>query len=108
MPASTGTSRQSIRFFVEDDTTGDFADRTYEFVDYITSTKKRTAFPFTEIRVANDGTADVFVSFDGINIHDVVRPGETRPYQNRVESMVAVRSETGPPPKTARFRIDAW
>lgn len=43
------------------------------------------------IIVVNDGTTDLEVSFDGINVHGIVAAGEERAYYDRREAGIAVQ-----------------
>lgn len=106
----TGASNSSasIRVFEENNTTSDFTDNCFQFIDYVSgpaSVKNKSYFPLQQIIVWNDGTADVEVSFDASTVHSIVGPGEKAEWQGRYESLMAVRS---PPDKTARFRLEAW
>lgn len=66
---------------------------------------KPQAWPGSSIRVHNDGTADVWVSFDGVNLHGTVKPGRSLEWRGRTESGIAVRSPTN---RFASFRVEAW
>lgn len=106
MPASrTGTSRSSIRAFENGNTTSLFSDNLFFFKDYTTETKPSEVLPPNAIRVWNDGTATIYVSFDGANIHGEVRPSGVGEWYGRAESMIALRS---PAMRVAAFRMEAW
>lgn len=109
-PPVTGTSRKTIRAYVEGITTTSYADNAYLFADItgLATCDKPSVWPGSSIRVFNDGTADVLVSFDGVNLHGTVKPGRSVTWEGRTESGIAVRSPSGPPPKFASFRIEAW
>jgi hypothetical protein len=57
------------------------------------------------LRICNDsagGGASLEVSFDGTNVHDVLKPGEQVLYRDRFEAGIAVRG------LGADYRIAAW
>lgn len=62
------------------------------FNDYI--------YPAT-IRVYNDGSSELRISFDGTNDHGAVKAGEMGYYRNRYEGGIAVKG-------SGAFRIEAW
>ena len=105
----TGTGRASIRVSEEGNTTSDYADHTYYFADYVAgateSCKRRDSYPLSEIVLFNDGTADIYVTFNLANTHSIVGPGEKAVWRDRVESAIAIRTNAS---RTARFRLEAW
>lgn len=107
-PSKSGSSRDvsTIRFYHFGLTTGSFEDNAFIFQE-----KKNCPPAYTfpkHIVVYNDGTADVLISFDGINIHGLVRPGRIKTYSNRLETGIAVRSLDDPLLVQSYFRIEAW
>jgi hypothetical protein len=56
------------------------------------------------IRVVNDGTGDLEISFDGTNVHGRLKAGEIANYSRRHEAGIAVRGNGGTP----TFKIEAW
>jgi hypothetical protein len=104
-PSQTGTSRKSSRIYVDGITTDDWADNAYMFSDLVTGCRKGSVWPFNALRVFNDGTADIYVTFDGTTIHGTVRPSEKLLFEDRSESGIAVKS---PSTKAAAFRIEGW
>lgn len=56
------------------------------------------------IRICNDSTGDLQFSFDGTNIHGVIKAAEVFMYRNRYEAGICVRGVGGTP----TFRIEAW
>lgn len=56
------------------------------------------------IRICNDSTGDLQVSFDGVNVHGVIKAAEVFMYRNRYEAGISVRGVGGTP----TFRIEAW
>lgn len=55
------------------------------------------------LRICNDGGGVLEFSFDGVNVHGVVMPGDEPPvYAGRYEAGIAVRGVG------AVFRIEAW
>lgn len=109
-PPSTGSGRKSVRIYVDGTATGDWADNAFMFADLLAARCGQTdAFPLTALRIYNDGTADLYITFDGVNIHGILRPGEGPLYLNRVESGIAVRTNpTHPSPLFTAFRIEGW
>lgn len=68
------------------------------------------AVPFTQIwsnsiKISNDGNADIEFSFDGVNVHGVVKVGERPIYPRRYEAGICVRN---PGAFGVAFRIEAW
>lgn len=57
------------------------------------------------IRISNDGSGVLELSFDGVSIHGVLLSGETREWRRRFEPGVAVRGRST---DTPNFRIEAW
>lgn len=54
------------------------------------------------IRIFNDSAADLEFSFDGVNVHGVVKPADTALfYWDRFEAGIAVRG-------LGAFRVEAW
>jgi len=69
-----------------------------------------TTMAASTIRVFNDGADDLEFSFDGTNIHGVVKPASATfcgflEYRNRMETGIAVRGHSG---AAVPFRIEAW
>lgn len=61
-----------------------------------------SGFVYTNaIRIFNDGSADLLFSFDGTNIHGVVKAGQSLHYWNRYEAGIALKGSGG-------YRIEAW
>lgn len=54
------------------------------------------------IRIFNDGGANLEISFDGVNVHGVVKAAESLLYLSRHEAGISVRGAGVP------FRIEAW
>lgn len=57
------------------------------------------------IRIKNDGAGDLEYSFDGTNVHGIVKEDEELIYRNRYEAGISVR---GVAAATPSFRIEAW
>jgi hypothetical protein len=57
------------------------------------------------ILVRNDKNGSLEISFDGTNIHDVLKEGEQQVYRNRYEGGIALRGVAG---ATPAFRVTAW
>jgi len=92
----------SYRFFTEfSATTTTFTDTHFEFVD----TKEGKIFPSTVIRVKNDSSVDIEISFDGTNVHDKILGGEVIEYRFRRERQIYIRHIGG---VSATGRIQAW
>lgn len=53
------------------------------------------------IRVFNDSNADLEFSFDGVNVHGLLKMNTDMIYRHRYESGIAVRG-------TGAFRVEAW
>jgi len=112
-PPTTGSGRKSERIYVSGIATSDYADHAYMFVDLAfpegKCPRKPDVYPLTAIRVFNDGTADLFVAFDGITTHGIVRPSEKLLFEDRVETGIAVRTDsTHIHPLYASFRVEGW
>jgi len=112
-PSTTGSGRKSERIYADGIATNDFADNAFAFVDLVypegSCPKKVDVYPITALRVFNDGTADLYVTFDGTTIHGIVRPSEKLLYENRAETAIAVRTDpTHPHDLFAAFRIEGW
>jgi hypothetical protein len=60
------------------------------------------------IRICNDGTDDLAFSFDGTNIHGVVKSAEDLSYLYRFESGIAVMAPNFVMTGAIPFRIEAW
>jgi len=103
-PPETGTSKMSRRIYVGGTTTLDFQDNAFMFAELL-GLSVPIAWPFQAIRVFNDGTADIEVTFDGTNIHGVVKPSRFSTWYDRTESGIAVRS---PGPGVTGYRIEGW
>jgi hypothetical protein len=58
------------------------------------------------IRVVNDGTGDMEVSFDGVNVHGRLKANEIATYYRRHEGGIALRGAGGV--GTPTFRVEAW
>lgn len=54
------------------------------------------------IRIMNDGATDLEFSFDGTNVHGVVKPAEVMLYPYRHEAGISIRGAG------VDFRIEAW
>lgn len=144
-PRRPRSSRRSLRFYVTDTATANFADKAYLFIDD-TDANPYTPLPYvapgsstpvelgsqplgtgeapedanlsqtdpvkqalpkaavwsSNIRISNDGVADLEFSFDGTNVHGRVKMNETVVYRDRIESGIAVRGAG------AVYRIEAW
>ena len=57
------------------------------------------------IVVSNDGLSDIEFSFDGINVHGIVREGEKCVYRERMEAGISVREPGG---AAIAFRVEGW
>lgn len=57
------------------------------------------------IKVSNLGAVDLQVSFDGVNIHDIIAAGTSETYRERHEGGISVRHVGG---VATAFRIKAW
>ena len=58
----------------------------------------------SSIKITNTGNNDIAFSFDGVNIHGVVKTGEIAVFWNRIEAGIAIQQITG----SSTFRIEAW
>lgn len=57
------------------------------------------------IRIINDGGIAIEFSFDGTNVHGVVKAGERMEYRRRYEAGIALRLAA---PGTTAYRVEAW
>ena len=123
-PPEQSSGRRSLRFFISGTATVSWADRAYMFADQtgatnttvtpvvVPGTHDTVNFPNTpmgslawcgNIKLCNDGTgADLVFTFDGTNIHGVLKKGEQVIYRDRWESGIAVRGASVP------YRIECW
>jgi hypothetical protein len=56
------------------------------------------------IRICNDGAADLEFSFDGVAVHGRIKPNEAFVYRNRYEAGISVRGAGG----STTYRVEAW
>jgi hypothetical protein len=56
------------------------------------------------VRICNDGAGALEYSFDGTNVHGLLKSGEIFMYRNRYEAGIAIRGVAATP----LFRIEAW
>lgn len=54
------------------------------------------------IRIYNDGGSNLEFSFDGTNVHGVIKAGQSELYVQRVEAGIALRGAG------VAFRVEAW
>jgi len=89
------TGGVSGKFYDTGTTTNDFADNELTF-----------GFKSQGIMVRNDpdSAENIEVSFDGIDVHDTIVPGEKTAYDNRHATSVFIRSASG----GMNFEVGAW
>lgn len=57
------------------------------------------------VNVASDSTHEIEISFDGTNVHGVLKGGDDVTYLARYEAGIAVRTKGA---NHCAFRIEAW
>ena len=129
-PPQPASGNRSIRFFASVTATTVYADNAYIFSQQ-TGANTYTTIPTIQrgdtttvvnlgymspggsatsivcantIQITNDGAVDVSVSFDGTNLHGIVKAGETICWRERREAGIAVKTTAG----TAAVRIESW
>ena len=122
-PPRPPTGRRTLRFFAAGTTTGSYADNAHMFAEQegaspynptpVVAHGSRDVVSIDSpmgggvhkgdpeahiwcqnITITNDGAADLYFTFDGVRVHGIVKPGESRRYRNRFESGIAFRSGT--------------
>lgn len=62
-------------------------------------------FFISNFYITNLSATDILeFSFDGINIHGIVRPSTEKPFTNRLESAISFRARTG----SVNFVFEGW
>lgn len=106
MAGPGSTSVRSYNFYFDDSV----ANTTYdpaaplEFIDSTTDPDLETPFVSHSIMWSNDGAADLFFSFDGVNDHGRVRAGEALQQDYRRARRVWLRTAGAAIPT----RLWAW
>jgi len=123
-PPAAASGRRSIRFYKSGTGTAAFTGNAFLFKDTVSANPSTLPTPINPgssdtyvypasvsnngdiwagtIRVFNDGGSDLQVSFDGTNIHGIVKSGTNSLYRDRYEAGISVLG-TG-----VAFRIEAW
>lgn len=98
-PAPFPTNRKSLRVYETGTGTGSFSDNEFPFSQPDSDDQAWS----NSIRIINDDdTAELEISFDGSNIHGIVKPNSEVIYRDRYEGGISVRGDG------AEFTIEAW
>ena len=101
-PVVTPGSSTPAVLLTEPAGTGRFPQDVNPTVDPSAQAMPKAAVWAYGIMVVNDGAGELEVSFDGTNVHDVLKQNETHTYLNRHESGISVRGNG------LADRISAW